>query len=313
MEKIVLPKITEKKIDEKRSEFVIEPLYPGYGPTIGNTIRRILLSSLEGAAMTSFRVEGINHEFTSIPHVKEDMIELMLNLKEVNYKVFVDEAVTINLSKKGPGEVTAADFKANSNIEIVNPDVHLCNLDNKANFELEVTVEKNRGFITVESSEDKSRELGRIMTDAAFSPVERVKLSIQNTRVGQMTNYDKLVLDVETNGTLEAKDAVISASNILIDHYKHIAFNVEPEEKLTQHPIEKEDEIEKDEVVDDDNNIDPKTKIDDAGLSARTTNALINSGIKTVAGLKRLSDLKLSEIKGLGSKGVTEIKEKFNV
>lgn len=312
MEKIVLPKISEKKVNENNSVFIVEPLHPGYGPTIGNALRRVLLSSLEGAAMTSFKVEGINHEFTSIPHVKEDMIELMLNLKEINYKVYIDEPVKLTLSKKGPGEVSTKDFKANSNVDIVGDDKHICSLDNKANFELEVTIEKNRGFVSLESKQEVNKELGVIMTDSAFSPVERVKISIENTRVGQMTNYDKLILDVRTDGSIEPKQAMIDASNILIDHYKHISFNVENEEKLTEMPKEEAPELPEEILSAEEEDMDPKTKIEDAGLSARTTNALVNSGIKTIAGLKRLSDLKLSEIKGLGSKGVTEIKKLIN-
>jgi len=312
MEKITLPKIVEKKVSDDNSIFTIEPLYPGYGPTIGNTLRRVLLSSLEGTAMTSFKVEGITHEFTSIPHVKEDMIELMLNLKEINYISHSNEPVILTLSKKGPGEVTAKDFKANSQIEIVNEDVLICGLDNKANFELEVVVERNRGFVTIESGEETAKEIGRIMTDAAFSPIERVKLSVENTRVGQMTNYDKLILDIKTDGTVEPKNAVIEASNVLIDHYKQIAFNVEVEEKLTEEiapkPTDKKSEEETISVA----IKDPKTKIEEAGFSARTTNALVNAGIKSVAGLKRLSGLKLSEIKGLGNKGIDEIKEMIN-
>ncbi len=312
MEKITLPKIVEKKVSEDNSIFTVEPLYPGYGSTIGNALRRVLLSSLEGAAMTSFKVEGITHEFTSVPHVKEDMIELMLNLKDINYISHSDEPVVLHLNKKGPGTVTSKDFKANSQVEIVNEDVYICDLDNKANFELEVVIENNRGFITIESGEESTKEIGRIMTDAAFSPIQRVKMEIENTRVGQMTNYDRLILDVKTNSTTEAKQAMVEASNILIDHYRQIAFNVEVEDKLTEESVEKEivPEIapETSEIAD----MDPKTKIEEAGFSARTTNALVNAGIKSIAGLKRLSDLKLSEIKGLGNKGVDEIKEMIN-
>ncbi len=312
MEKITLPKIIEKKVSEDNSTFTIEPLYPGYGPTVGNALRRILLSSLKGAAMTSFKIEGINHEFTSIPHVKEDMLELMLNLKEINYKSHSDEPVILSLSKKGPGTVTANDFKSNSQVEIINNDAYICNLDNKAKLELEVTVENNRGFITVESGEETTTEIGQIVNDAAFSPIDRVKILVENTRVGRMTNYDKLILDIKTNGATEAKQALIEASNILIDHYKQIAFNIEIEEKLTAEPIEKdvvEEEDKKD--IPESLDLDPKTKIEEAGFSARTTNALVNAGIKSIAGLKRLSNLKLSEIKGLGSKGTEEIKDRI--
>jgi len=315
MEKIMLPNTNEQKIDELTSLFTIEPLFPGYGATLGNALRRVLLSSLPGAAITSFKIEGVSHEFSSIPHVKEDMIEIMLNLKKINFKFFGNEAITLTLSKTGPGEVTAADFDKNADIEVLNLETHIATLDNKASFDLSVIIEKDRGFRTVENNEETS-EIGIIIVDADFSPLERVKVSIENTRVGKMTNYDKLMLEVKTNGSVSPKEAMIEASNILIDHYKSFAFNEESSEPLTEaYEAEKpaleggEDEtFDAAYVTEEIGGMDPKAKIEDVGFSSRTTNALLNAGIKTVAGLKRLSDLKLSEVKGLGQKGIEEIK-----
>lgn len=318
MEKIILPKITEEKIDKFSSKFIIEPLFPGYGSTIGNAIRRVLLSSIPGASITSFKIEGISHEFTSIPHVKEDMIEIMLNLKTVKIKSHSKEPVIIKISKKGPGEVTANDFEKNSNIEIIDTSTHIAHLDNKAKFELEAKVEFDRGFKATEDSETNNGIIGDILVDASFSPIERVKMDIENTRVGRMTNYDKVILEVVTNGSTEAKEAMIDASNILIDHFKEIAFQTEISEKMTQSSDESSEESVSSEI---DDNLDiqdkteklaGKTKIEDAGFSPRTTNALILAGVKTIAGLKRVSDLKISEIKGLGQKGINEIKEKLS-
>ena len=320
MEKIGLPKITEEKISENNSKFTIEPLYPGYGPTIGNALRRVLLSSITGAAATSFRVDGVSHEFTSIPHVKEDMIELLMNLKGVNFRSFSDEPVVIELIKKGPGEAKASDFKANSQIEIINPDQHILHLDNKSDIRIEVTVEKDRGFRPANASAGEKKEIGQIAVDAAFSPVEKVALEVSDTRVGQMTNLDKLVLDVITNGTITPVDALKEGSKVLVDHYNAIisddSFEMELTEKYQkEEPAEMIGEVEEEgaevEASTEVAAVDGKTKIEDASFSQRTANALLNAGIKTVAGLKRLSPLKLEEIKGLGKKGIDEIKARF--
>ena len=317
MEKIGLPKISEEKIDKNHSKFTIEPLYPGYGPTLGNSLRRVLLSSITGAAATSFKVEGINHEFSSIPHVKEDVVELMMNLKQINFKAFSDEPVIIELSKKGPGVVKAGDFKPNSNIEITNPDQHLLSLDNKADFYMEVIVEKDRGFRPASVATGEKKEIGRIAVDASFSPIERISFTVEDTRVGQMTNFDKLVLNIITDGTVTAEYALKEASKVLVDHYSSImndeSFDLEVTEKF-----QKEEEVlETSELLEEMEDggavsFEGKLKIEEAGFTPRTTNALVNAGIKTIAGLKRLSTLKIEEIKGLGKKGIDEIKDKLN-
>ena len=307
MEKINLPKIAEEKIAENHSRFIIEPLFPGYGTTIGNSLRRVLLSSITGAAVTSFKIEGASHEFTAIPHVKEDMIEIMMNLKTVYLKSFSEEPVVLEISKKGPAEVTAKDIKANSNIEIANPDAHIVTLDKGADLYMEITVEKGRGFKTVTAGGMEKNEIGKIAVDTLFSPVERVSLQVEDTRVGQMTNYDKLVLDVVTNGTIAPADALKEASSVLVEHYNAIITGdvVEAiEVENSSDEVSPFDETTEDEA----GSMDSKTKIEELNFSPRTANALINSGIKTIGGLKRLSDLKLEEIKGLGKKGIEEIK-----
>lgn len=306
MEKIGLPKIEEKTISANSSTFTIEPLFPGYGPTVGNSLRRVLLSSIIGVAATRFRVEGNNHEFSAIQGVKEDMIELLINLKNVHFRSFSDEPVIIQLNKKGPGEITAADFSPNSQIEIINPEQHLLSLDKDADFNMEVVVEKDRGFRTASADEEK-KEIGWIGIDASFSPVERVSIEVENTRVGQMTNYDKVILNVITNGAVTPNDAVKEASRVLVDHFEAIisdpTFNPELTEKLETIEASEEEEIEED------SSADTKIKIEEAGFSPRTMNALLNSNIRTIAGLKRLSPLKIEEIKGLGKKGVQEVNE----
>lgn len=307
MEQIELPKIAEEKIGKSHSRFVIEPLYPGYGATIGNALRRVLLSSITGATATSFKIEGVSHEFTAIPHAKEDVVEVMMNLKEVNFKSFSDEPVTLELSKKGPASVTAADFKSNSKIEIMNPEAPIITLDNKAVLEMEVTIEKDRGFRPVNLGTTEKGEIGQINIDALFSPVKRVSLKIEDTRVGQMTNYNKLILDVVTNGVIEPMDAIKEASSVLVSHYRAIMSDEAVFDVPTEEMAETEIELDEETSESSDKSINSKTKVEDLNLSPRTTNALINAGIKTFGGLKRLSALKLEEVKGMGKKGIDEI------
>lgn len=308
MEKINLPGIVEEKVGDFHSKFVIEPLFPGYGTTIGNSLRRILLSSITSAAVTKFKIDGASHEFTTIPHVKEDVLEIMMNLKSIFFRSFSDEPLTLELSKKGPAEVTASDIKSSSSAEIINPEAHIVTLDKSADFNLEIIIEKGRGFRSVNVGSGERSEIGWIAIDTLFSPVERVSIHVEDTRVGQMTNYDKLTLEIITNGTVTAADALKEASTVLVEHYNAI-ISGGPE-----HPVEsvaEENFALPDELTEDDNTggqIDNKTKIEELNFSPRTTNALINSGIKTVGGLRRLSDLKLEEVKGLGKKGIEEIK-----
>jgi len=305
-----VPKILENVIDETKSVFTIEPLLPGYGATMGNALRRVLLSSLKGTAISSIKLEGVSHEFSAIPHVKEDMIEIIMNLRKVNFKSHSDEPVTVSLVAKGPKVVTAADFKLTSNVEILNPDQYIATLDKSANFDMELVLEVGRGFIPTEEKEIEKNDIGRISIDSVFSPVKLINFKVENTRVGQMTNYDKVELEITTNGTISPRDSLTEASKILVQYFNYIAegkpYTNEEIDELAAEPAQM---VSANDSLDD---VDPKTKVSELNLSARTVNALINSGIKTVAGLKRLSDLKLSEIKGLGKKGFEEIKELLN-
>lgn len=298
-----VPRVEEKIIDKNRSIFTIEPLYPGYGPTLGNALRRILLSSLPGTAISRVQIDGVAHEFSAIPHVKEDTVEIIMNLRKIVFISHSDEPITIELSAKGPKEVTAADFKPSSSVEIVNPGQHIATLDKSAKFNLEVTLEHGRGFRPTEDNLIGKSEIGRIAVDSVFSPITLVNLKIDHTRVGQMTNYDKIELEVTTNGTISAKDALTQAAEILVDHFNYIAIGKPFDES------KEEDAKENPSATTETNLLEPKTKIEDLTFSARTINALVNSGIKTVAGLRRMSDLKLSEVKGLGRKGFEEVKD----
>lgn len=301
-----VPKIKEVVVDETRSKFIIDPLLPGYGATMGNALRRVLLSSLPGTAISSIKLEGIAHEFSAIPHVKEDMIKIIMNLRKINFKSYSDEPVTINLTAKGPKSISAKDFKLPSSVEILNPDEYIATLDKSADFDLEVVLEQGRGFRPTEDREIEKNDVGRISIDSVFSPVKLINFKIEHTRVGQMTNYDKIELEIVTNGSISPREALTQAGKILVQHFNYIAegkpYTSEEEVAETVAEAEPREIVSLAEV-------DPKTKVVELNLSARTINALINSGIKTVAGLKRLSDLKLSEVKGLGKKGFEEVKE----
>ena len=202
--------------------FVIEPLSPGYGVTLANAMRRVLLSSLEGAAITSVKIEGATHEFTTVPGVKEDVVEIILNLKTLRFKLHQDEPAVLKLSVKGPKTVTAADFSANSACEIVNKDVFIATLDKTSKLEMEITIEKGRGYVPVERRAEEKMPLGTIAIDSIFTPVKKVHYEVENTRVGGMTNFDKITLEVATDGSLDPEEALNRAAGILVEHFSLI-------------------------------------------------------------------------------------------
>lgn len=214
-------KIDIKDQKENRYQVVIEPFFPGFGVTVGNSLRRVLLSSLEGAAVTSFKVEGAQHEFDSVDGVKEDLVEIMLNLKQLRVKSFSSEPVKLSIEAKGEKAVTAADFKKNADVEIINTDLVIANLTEKtAKFNLEVTIEQGRGYFTVEQRDENEKlEIGTIAIDASFSPVLNVGYKIDNVRVGEMTNYERLTMDMVTDGSIDAKEAISKAAKILEDQF----------------------------------------------------------------------------------------------
>ena len=203
---------------------VIEPCWPGYGTTLGNSLRRVLLSGLPGAAVTSVKINSVNHEFSSLPGVKEDVIDIILNLKRLRLKIFSDVPVKISLKASGEGQVTAKNIKATSDVEIINHDLHIATLtDKKAELDMELTVANGRGYLPVEAREKEKMELGQIAMDAIFSPVVHVGFSVEDTRVGQVTNFDKVTMDVSTDGSISPLEAVKQASQILVDHFNFIA------------------------------------------------------------------------------------------
>lgn len=224
MEKLPLPqKIVTVAAANNQAKIVIEPCYPGYGTTLGNALRRVLLSSLPGAAVVAVRIAGVEHEFSTMANVKEDVVDILLNIKQLRLKVFSNERVTFSLKASGEKVVTAADITENSDVEILNKDLIIATLtDKKAVLEIEFFAEQGRGYVPVESREDEKHDIGVIAIDASYTPVRRVGYTVENVRVGQITNYDKLTLDIETDGGLTPLEAVKQASGILIDHFAFI-------------------------------------------------------------------------------------------
>jgi DNA-directed RNA polymerase subunit alpha len=228
MENIPLPAKIEflPGRNENEATVSIQPCFPGYGTTLGNALRRVLLSSLPGAAVTAFKIRGVNHEFSGLPHVKEDVVEISLNLKQLRLKVFSDEPVRLELKAKGEKEVKAKDIKASSDVEIVNPDLVIATLTSKnAEFEMEILVNQGRGYVPTEGKEKDNVEVGMILVDSIFTPIKNVGIQIENVRVGQMTNYDNLLLKIETDGSVSPQDALTKANEILLNHFNFIAEN----------------------------------------------------------------------------------------
>jgi DNA-directed RNA polymerase subunit alpha len=282
------------------ASFVIEPLHAGYGNTLGNSLRRVLLSSIRGGAIVAFRIEGVSHEFTTVPGVKEDVVDIMLNLKNVRVKVSSDEPVELRLEKKGTGTITAGDIKTTADVEIINPDQVIATIDDpKKTVVMDIVVESGRGYETIEQASSNRLHSDMIALDAVFSPVLRVRYKVDSTRVGQETNLDKLQLNVETDGSITPREAFEEASAILVNQYTALAgsTSVEAAPALGQDAEEESNEL--------------NTPIEELNLSARTANALINNEIRTVRDLVTLSEQDLRELKGFGSKALDEVKDKL--
>ena len=289
--------------------FVVEPLHSGYGMTLGNSIRRVLLSSISGAAITSFKIEGATHEFTTIDGVKEDIVDIMLNLKGVRFRVYGEESQTLRITKKGKGPVTAKDIQVTADVEVVNPEHVIANIDDdKANFVMDLVVEVGRGYRTIEEVTAK-KPSDMIGLDAVFSPVLRVRYKVENTRVGQATDLDKLNLTIDTDGSITPTEAFEEANAILVNQYTALAgkTRVAASEPLTPASSVASGEL----SGSDDEPSALNIPVEDLNLSARTTNALINNDIHTIKDLFALSDAELRDLKGFGSKALDEVKDKL--
>ncbi len=302
---IAVPHITATESEQTYANYDIEPLEAGYGMTLGNALRRVLLSSLSGAAVTSIKVTGVQHEFQDVPGVKEDVTDIVLNVKKLRLRSFSDRPVTMRIEVTGEREVTGADIQAPSTIEIVNPDIHICTVDDpNAHFEMELVVETGRGYVPAESKEDQP--IGQIPVDAIFTPVQRVNYTVEHTRVGQMTNYDKIILQIWTDGTLTPDEALRQASHMLVQHFQMIAeYNeagvVETGPApigpgATAHQIPQK-------VFD--------TPIEELDLSIRAYNCLKRSNITRVGQVLTMNRDDLLAVRNFGEKSLQELADRL--
>lgn len=230
---------SESSKQDNTGKFVIEPLSPGYGVTIGNSLRRVLLASLEGTAVKSVRIEGVDHEFSTLKGMKEDVVDLILNLKISRFKLNSEDPSKISLSVKGPAVVTTSDFKETSEVEVVSKDHYLCTLEKGAKLEMEITVDKGRGYLPVERRSEEKLPIGTILVDSMYTPVKKVKFEVENARVGSITNYNKLSIEVTTDGSITPEESVAYASKVLVEHFQAIADSTQTDVKTEKKKVKK--------------------------------------------------------------------------
>ncbi|MCC5671181.1 DNA-directed RNA polymerase subunit alpha [Kocuria rhizophila] len=295
------PTLTEEAVAENRSRFVIEPLEPGFGYTLGNSLRRTLLSSIPGASVTSIRIDGVLHEFSTVEGVKEDVTELILNIKKLSLSSEEDEPVTAWLRKQGPGEVTAADISAPAGVEVHNPELHIATLNSKGQLEIELTIERGRGYVSASQNKSGDAEVGRIPVDSIYSPVLKVTFRVEATRVEQRTDFDKLILDVETKEAISPRDAVASAGTTLVE-----LFGLARELNSSAEGIEIGPS-----PTDAAAAADMALPIEDLELSVRSYNCLKHEGIHSVGELVGRSEADLMDIRNFGAKSIDEVKDKL--
>lgn len=290
--------IDEDSLTSSYGMFTVQPLERGFGTTIGNALRRVLLSSIEGAAVKAIRVKGVQHEFSVVPGVVEDMTEIVLNLKEVNLRVNSEEDKQLRIDKAGPGALTAAELEVDADVEVMNPDQHIASLDQDGHLELEVTVGNGRGYVLAEENKVTDPATDTIMLDSAFSPIRKVHYEVDNARVGQQTDYDKLTLTVWTNGTVRPDDAVSHAAKILKDHLElFIHFEEEPEEEY-------------EEVVDEDTQRVAsllQMPVEELELSVRSANCLKAANILTLEDLVQKTETEMLKFRNFGRKSLNEL------
>ncbi len=327
LEKIKLPDqviFTPHKKDKWSGLLVLEPLHTGYGVTLGSALRRVLLSSLPGAAITSVKIKGVEHEFSTLEGVREDMITIILNLKKVRIKMHEPGPIKLSISKKGEGIVRAGDFSKNSSLEIINPDQVLAHLtSNDKEFDIEVTVEKGRGYVPIEDRDKEPLEIGTIAIDAIFTPVKNVSMDVSSARVGQITNFDKLSMEITTDGTLTPKEAVEHAAALLKDHLdlfiKDIEIVSDTEKRKAEAEVVQPVKIGADIAALNKERAEGAVQgagsqssnmeraIEELSLSTRTLNALYNNDVKKVKDIIKMSEQELADLQGLGGKALAEI------
>ena len=296
---VARPQITEDTLSPTRSKFAIEPLEPGFGYTVGNSLRRTLLSSIPGAAISSVRIDGVLHEFSTVPKVEEDVTDIILNLKELVVRSELEEPTTVYLKAKGPAEVTAGDIAPPAGVEILNPELHIATLGKGASLEMEMTVERGVGYRMADKNKKPRDPIGVIPVDSIFSPVRKVSYAVENTRVEQMTDRDRLVLDVETDGSVTPREAVASAGGTLLELVNLFA-ELADAAIVTVGPAE-DDEVPGDYAI----------TIEELNLSVRSYNCLKREGINAVGDLVQKSESELMDIRNFGQKSIDEVKAKL--
>lgn len=299
------PKVLSE--DGFKGSYEIESLYPGYGHTLGNSLRRIILSSLFGAAITTVKIEGASHEFSTLEGVKEDVITILLNLKKARFKLTTMESQTVTLSVKGAKDVTAGDIQVSGQVEVLNPEQHIATLtDKNATLNIEIVVAKGFGYVSKEIHQKEKVDIGTIALDAIFTPIRRVNYEVDNMRVGDRTDYNRLRITIETDGTISPRRALEASIEIMINQLKSVIGFVEKAEVVEEEISSVADE--KPAKKDAADNDFLKTRVENLDLSTRTNNALSNANIRTIGGLARKTEEDLLEIDGLGDKGIQEIK-----
>lgn len=306
MIEIEKPKIEAVEIseDHRYGKFVVEPLERGYGTTLGNSLRRVLLSSLPGAAVTSIQIDGVLHEFSTIPGVVEDTTEIILNLKKLALKIHSDEQKTLEIDIDGGTdgyEVLAGDIRADSDVEVLNPDLHIATLESGAHLRIRLTANRGRGYVSADKNKNEDQPIGVIPIDSIYTPIERVNYQVENTRVGQVTNYDKLTLEVWSNGSLKPDEAVSLGAKILNDHIM-LFVGLTEEAKDTEIMVEKEED-KKEKVM--------EMTIEELDLSVRSYNCLKRAGINSVQELTQKSEEDMMKVRNLGRKSLEEVQEKL--
>lgn len=306
MIEIEKPRIETEELTEdgKHGRFVVEPLERGFGNTLGNSLRRVLLSSLEGCAVTSIKIDGVLHEFSTIPGVKEDVTEIVLNMKSVVAKLYETSPKVVEISAQGPCVVTAGDIKCDSEVEILNPEQHIATLGENAKLNMEITIDKGRGYIPAERNKliSGNNVIGVLPIDSIYTPVLKVNYTVDNTRVGQITDYDKLTLDVWTNGVINAQEAVSLAAKVLTEHL-NLFVNLSDKASSAEVMVEKDDKG-KEKIL--------EMTIEDLDLSVRSFNCLKRAGINTVEDLINKSEEDMMKVRNLGRKSLEEVIQKLN-
>ncbi len=287
--------------DKKYAKFVMEPLERGFGTTLGNSLRRVLLSCLPGAAVTSVKIDNVLHEFTTIEGVHEDVTNIVLNLKGLGIKMYTDEPKTITIDAKGPKDITAADIVADSEVEIVNPDLHIATIEKNASLYMEIKVEKGRGYVLADKNKTANMPIGVVPIDSLFTPITKVNFAVENTRVGQITDFDKLTMEVWTNGTINADEAISFAARIMsayLDQFINLTDSVNEIEIMVEKEEDKKEKI-------------LEITIEELDLSVRSYNCLKRAGINTVEELIMRNEDEMMKVRNLGKKSLEEVQQKL--